>query len=135
MAGLTRRITPGQTVPPGVNRLNNQQIDNRLNEIKGLFTAIPEGQRNDGGKLKYPLVNQEQYKGKITFQQYEVIPPTADERFNIKDTIDRVKRIPESIANVYSLQRSTGIDETQYNEYEFAGGNVGSDPVYKAVQS
>ena len=135
MAGLTRRITPGQTVPPGVNRLNNQQIDNRLNEIKGLFTAIPEGQRNNGGKLKYPLVNQEQYKGKITFQPYEVIPPTADERFNIKDTIDRVKRIPESIANVYSLQRSTGIDETQYNEYEFAGGNVGSDPVYKAVQS
>lgn len=105
------------------------QISDALNEARGLFTINAEAQRNQSGKLAYPLVNRDRYKGKISFHPYEVIPPVTDER-NLVDLKRGLKSLAESTSNLYSLDRSTGVENNDMVDYE-----VGDATVLSSVQS
>lgn len=112
-------VTPDQIIQPGINRLTGRPI-------------AP----SNAGRLKYPLVNQERYKGKITFQPYEVIPPITDEKFNVglDNVVEVAKKFQEAVAAQYTTRRSTGI-EGEASGFDGDPNNNNNANVEKAIQS
>ena len=88
-APTTRRITPGQKLTPGVNRLTGKP--NKTNT-----KASAKGQQ-----LKFPLENQDVFKGKMTFQPVKIIPPG-------KQAIDEIVKTAKYAASTYD-EAGTGV--------------------------
>jgi len=86
-------------------------IDYEAGGMASSKPMMPEAVQSIRSSYKYPLVNSDQYKGRISFQAYRVIPPGKDTgSFNVKDISSIVKKVQESsatLANFVTRDRNT----------------------------